>query len=249
MNVIITGASSGIGRSCALKFAAAGYDVVITGRNESKLSSLRDEILALGRRCMILLFDVRDREKASELLCNLPEEWKDVDVLVNNAGLALGLEPMDEGSFDDWDTMIDTNVKALLTVTRLLLPGMKARNKGHIINIGSVAGDAAYAGGGVYCASKAAVKTISDGLRIDLAATDIRVTCVKPGLVETDFSRVRFHGDEKRADAVYTGIDPLTPDDIADATLYAAQAPKHVQIAEILILANHQGSGSVIVRN
>lgn len=248
MNVIVTGASSGIGRSCALGFARAGYDVIITGRNEEKLVSLREEIVALERRCMILLFDVRDRQKATELLESLPEEWREIDILVNNAGLALGLEPMVEGCFDDWDTMIDTNIKALLTITRLLLPGMVARNKGHIINIGSVAGEAAYANGGVYCATKAAVKTISDGLRIDLAATDIRVTCIKPGLVETDFSRVRFHGDSQRADAVYKGIDPLTPDDIADAVIYAAKAPKHVQIAEVLILANHQGSGSVISR-
>jgi NADP-dependent 3-hydroxy acid dehydrogenase YdfG len=167
---------------------------------------------------------------------------------VNNAGLALGLEPEYEGSFDDWDGMIDTNIKGLLTMTRLVVPGMVARNSGHIINVGSVAGDAAYAGGNVYCATKAAVKALSDGLRIDVANTAIRVTNLKPGLVETNFSNVRFHGDNERAANVYKGIQPLTGDDIADVAVYASNAPAHVQIAEVLILATHQASGSVIVR-
>jgi NADP-dependent 3-hydroxy acid dehydrogenase YdfG len=169
-------------------------------------------------------------------------------VLVNNAGLALGLEPEYEGSFDDWDGMIDTNIKGLLTMTRLIVPGMVARNSGHIINVGSVAGDAAYAGGNVYCATKAAVKALSDGLRIDVANTAIRVTNLKPGLVETNFSNVRFHGDSECAANVYKGIQPLTGDDIADVAVYASNAPAHVQIAEVLILATHQASGSVIVR-
>ena len=180
---------------------------------------------------------------------SLPEEWKEIDVLVNNAGLALGLEPEFEGNVVDWETMIDTNIKGLLYMTRLVVPGMVSRNRGHVVNIGSVAGDAAYAGGNVYCATKAAVKLITDGLRIDLADTAVRSTTIKPGLVETDFSRVRFHGDEQRADNVYKGIQPLTGEDIADVVLYAVQAPRHVQIAEVLVLATHQASGSVIKRN
>ena len=171
-----------------------------------------------------------------------------VDILVNNAGLALGLEKEYEGDAEDWNTMIDTNIKGLLTMTRLIVPDMVARNEGHVINIGSVAGDAAYAGGNVYCATKAAVKTITDGLRIDVAETAVRVTNVKPGLVETNFSNVRFHGDDARADKVYKGITPLTGDDIADVVFYAASAPKHVQIAEVLVLATHQASGSVVWR-
>jgi NADP-dependent 3-hydroxy acid dehydrogenase YdfG len=167
---------------------------------------------------------------------------------VNNAGLALGLEPEYEGHFEDWETMIDTNIKGLLTMTRLVVPGMVERNSGHVINVGSVAGDAAYAGGNVYCATKAAVKAISDGLRIDVANTSIRVTNLKPGLVETNFSNIRFHGDVDRAANVYKGIQPLTGDDIADVAVYAANAPAHVQIAEVLILATHQASGSVISR-
>ena len=202
----------------------------------------------MGAEALPLTFDVRDRAQATEALASLPQEWSRIDVLVNNAGLALGLEPEYEGDFEDWDTMIDTNIKGLLTMTRLVVPAMVERNEGQVINIGSVAGDAAYAGGNVYCATKAAVKTITDGLRIDLAHTAVRVTNIKPGLVETNFSRTRFHGDNDRADNVYKGITPLSGYDIADVAVYAAQAPAHVQIAEVLVLATHQGSGSVIVR-
>ena len=168
--------------------------------------------------------------------------------LVDETGLALGLEKEYEGDMDDWSTMIDTNIKGLLTMTRLIVPGMVKRNEGHVINVGSVAGDAAYAGGNVYCATKAAVKAITDGLRIDVAESAVRVTNLKPGLVETNFSNIRFHGDNKRAENVYKGIKPLTGEDIADVAFYAASAPKHVQIAEVLILATHQASGSVIHR-
>jgi NADP-dependent 3-hydroxy acid dehydrogenase YdfG len=196
-----------------------------------------------------LTFDIRNRQAATEAINSLPEDWSTIDVLVNNAGLALGLEPEYEGNLDDWETMIDTNVKGLLCMTRLIVPGMIERNRGHIINIGSVAGDAAYAGGNVYCATKAAVKALSDGLRIDVAHTAVRVTNLKPGLVETNFSNIRFHGDTERAASLYKGIEPLTGDDIADVAVYAANAPAHVQIAEVLILATHQASGSVIVRS
>lgn len=243
---LITGATSGIGEACAKRFLKAGYRVIATGRNAEKLNSLKKEF---GDDVLPLVFDVRDHDAAEESVASLPEEWQKIDVLVNNAGLALGLEPEYEGDFADWSTMIDTNIKGLLTMTRAIVPGMVERNSGHIINIGSVAGDAAYAGGNVYCATKAAVKAITDGLRIDVAHTALRVTLLKPGLVETHFSNVRFHGDDDRADNVYKGIEPLTGDDIADAALYAAKAPAHVQIAEMLILATHQANGSIIVRN
>ncbi len=246
--VLITGATSGIGLACARKFAENGDKLILTGRNEHRLNEIRKELTEKGSDVLTLAFDVRDREKAAKYIQELPAEWQEIDVLVNNAGLALGLEPEYEGSMDDWETMIDTNIKGLLTMTRLVVPGMVARNRGHIINVGSVAGDAAYAGGNVYCATKAAVKALSDGLRIDVANTAIRVTNLKPGLVETNFSNIRFHGDNDRAATVYKGIKPLTGDDIADVAVFAANAPEHVQIAEVLILATHQASGSVIVR-
>ena len=246
--VLITGATSGIGLSCARKFSENGDKLILTGRNEQKLKEIHDELTAKGTQVLTLTFDVRDREKATQCINGLPEAWREIDVLMNNAGLALGLEPEYDGSYDDWDTMVDTNIKGLLTMTRLVVPGMVERNRGHIINVGSVAGDAAYANGNVYCATKAAVKTITDGLRLDVASTAIRVTNLKPGLVETNFSNTRFHGDTERAANVYKGIKPLTGDDIADVAVYAANAPAHVQIAEVLILATHQGSGSVIVR-
>jgi len=246
--VLITGATSGIGYACAKKFADNGDRLILTGRNGQRLSEVKQELAAQGTEVLTLVFDVRNRAEAMRCMEDLPQEWKTIDVLVNNAGLALGLEPEYEGSFEDWETMIDTNVKGLLTMTRLVVPGMVERNSGHVINIGSVAGDAAYAGGNVYCATKAAVKALTDGLRIDVADTAIRVTNLKPGLVETNFSNTRFHGDNDLAANVYKGITPLTGNDIADVAVYAANAPSHVQIAEVLILATHQASGSVIVR-
>ena len=247
--VLITGATSGIGLACARKFAENGDKLILTGRNEQRLDEIQKELTDKGTQVLTLVFDVRDRETARKQIETLPAEWQAIDVLVNNAGLALGLEPEYKGSQDDWDTMIDTNIKGLLAMTRLVVPAMVERNSGHIINIGSVAGDAAYAGGNVYCATKAAVKALSDGLRIDVADTAIRVTNLKPGLVETNFSNIRFHGDTDRAANVYKGIKPLTGDDIADVAVFAANAPAHVQIAEVLILATHQASGSVIVRS
>ena len=247
--VLITGATSGIGEACARKFAQGGYDVIITGRRAQLLANLKKELEAEGVRVLALAFDVRNRNAATAAINSLPLEWQQIDVLINNAGLALGLEPEYEGSFEDWDTMIDTNIKGLLTMTRLVVPRMVKRDSGHVINIGSVAGDAAYAGGNVYCGTKAAVKTITDGLRIDLAHTSVRVTNVKPGLVETHFSNVRFHGDDARAEKVYEGVKPLTGADIAEVVFYAASAPAHVQIAEVLVLATHQANGSVLHRD
>ena len=247
--VLITGATSGIGEACARKFAQGGYDVIITGRRAQLLANLKKELEAEGVRVLALAFDVRNRNAATAAINSLPLEWQQIDVLINNTGLALGLEPEYERSFEDWETMIDTNIKGLLTMTRLVVPRMVKRDSGHVINIGSVAGDAAYAGGNVYCGTKAAVKTITDGLRIDLAHTSVRVTNVKPGLVETHFSNVRFHGNDTRAEKVYEGVKPLTGADIAEVVFYAASAPAHVQIAEVLVLATHQANGSVLHRN
>jgi len=246
---LITGATSGIGEACARKFANGGYDLVITGRNVDRLKAVEQQARQLGADVLALEFDVRDRKAAAAAFESLKGKWAVIDVLINNAGLALGLDKEYEGNLDDWETMVDTNVKGLLTMTRLIVPGMVERNKGHVINIGSVAGDAAYAGGSVYCATKAAVKAITDGLRIDVAHTAVRVTNVKPGLVETNFSVIRFHGDKQRADNVYKGIKPLTGDDIADVAFYAASAPEHVQVAEVLVLATHQANGTVVDRN
>lgn len=245
---LITGATSGIGEACARKFAEGGYNLILTARRAEKLAEIKTQLEAKGTKVRTLVFDVRDAEAAKQAIGSLETEWQTIDVLINNAGLALGLEKEYEGDPEDWNTMIDTNIKGLLTMTRLIVPAMIERNEGHVINIGSVAGDAAYAGGNVYCATKAAVKTITDGLRIDVAESAVRVTNVKPGLVETNFSNVRFHGDNARAENVYKGIVPLTGADIADVAFYAASAPKHVQIAEVLVLATHQGSGSVIHR-
>ena len=246
--VLITGATSGIGEACARKFAENGDKLILTGRNQQRLTDIRQQLERQGTRVLALVFDVRNRDEVKRCIDDLPADWQQIDVLVNNAGLALGLEPEYEGDPNDWETMIDTNIKGLLTMTRLVVPGMVARNSGHVINVGSVAGDAAYAGGNVYCATKSAVKALSDGLRIDVAHTAVRVTNLKPGLVETNFSNIRFHGDSDRAANVYKGIKPLTGDDIANVAVYAANAPAHVQIAEVLILATHQASGSVIKR-
>ena len=247
--VLITGATSGIGEACARRFAREGYNLILTGRNEERLQRIIEELQPLDVDILPLIFDVRDVQAMTAALDSLDEKWQQIDILVNNAGLALGLDKEYEGNLEEWTTVIDTNIKGLLAMTRLVVPGMVARHHGHVINIGSVAGDQAYAGGSVYCATKAAVKALSDGLRIDLVDTPVRVTNVKPGLVETGFSVVRFRGDKARADKVYEGIQPLTGDDIADVVYYAASAPEHVQIAEVLVLATHQANGSVISKD
>ncbi len=248
--VLITGATSGIGEGCARRFAIGGYNLILMGRNVEKLEQLKRELSEkYGSEVLALAFDIRNREAAKKAVDYIPANMRNIDVLVNNAGLALGLDREYEGNMEEWDQMVDTNIKGLLTMTRLVVPGMVERNHGHVINIGSVAGDAAYAGGNVYCATKAAVKALSDGLRIDVAHTNVRVTNIKPGLVQTHFSNVRFRGDDARADKVYEGVKPLTGDDIADVVFYAASASEHVQIAEVLVLATHQANGSVISRN
>lgn len=246
--IFITGATSGIGEGCARKFASMGSNLILNGRNVEKLESLKNELTAQGVEVLTLPFDVRNRQAMTEAIHSLKDKWQNIDVLINNAGLVLGMDKEYEGSLDEWDIVIDTNIKALLAMTRLIVPEMVKRNNGHIINIGSIAGDAAYGGGSVYCATKAAVKALSDGLRIDLIDTPLRVTNIKPGMVETNFSVIRFRGDKTKADAVYNGIQPLTGDDIADVVYYAASAPAHVQIAEVLVMPTYQATGTICHR-
>ena len=245
--VLITGASSGIGEGCARKFASQGARLILNSRSTDKLTALAEELKEkYDAECYVMPFDVCNREAAAAALNALPQEWRSIDVLINNAGLAIGVDKEHEGSLDEWDVMIDTNIKALLSMTRLVVPGMVERGKGHIINIGSIAGDAAYPGGSVYCATKAAVKALSDGLRIDLVDTPLRVTNIKPGLVETNFSVVRFRGDKEKADNVYRGIKPLNGDDIAEVAYFAASAPEHMQVAEILVMPTYQATGTIV---
>ena len=244
--IFITGASSGIGQGCARKFASQGSDLILNGRNEAKLNDLKQELEAtFGIRVYLLPFDVCDRKAALQSLESLPAEWQKIDVLINNAGLVIGVDKEHEGNLDEWDIMIDTNIRALLGMTRLVVPGMVDRGCGHIINIGSIAGDAAYPGGSVYCATKAAVKALSDGLRIDLVDTPLRVTNIKPGMVETNFSVVRYRGDKQAADKFYKGIRPLSGDDVAETVYFAASAPAHVQLAEILLMPNNQATATI----
>lgn len=247
--VLITGASSGIGEGCARKFAMNGYRLILNGRNQEKLKAVKQELEEKYRAEVLLLpFDVRDREVAEAALDTLPGDWKEIDVLINNAGLVIGVDKEYEGNPDEWDVMIDTNVKALLSMTRLVVPGMVERDAGHVINLGSIAGDYAYPGGSVYCACKAAVKALSDGLRIDLVDTPVRVTNIKPGLVETNFSVVRFRGNKEAASAVYRGIHPLSGDDVAEVVYFAAALPQHIQIAEVLVMPTNQATGTIVSR-
>ena len=246
---LITGATSGIGMSCAYKFADFGMNLILTGRRKNILDDIKKDLEEKYKiEVMVLSLDARDAAKVKKSIDDLPEDWKNISVLVNNAGLALGLEKLYLNSTEDIDTVIDTNVKGLLYMTNAVVPLMLKRDiPATIINIGSVAGDSAYAGGGVYCASKAAVKILSDGLRIDVD-TKIKVTDIKPGLVETNFSLVRFKGDKERAAGVYKGIKPLTPDDIADSILYVANLPENVHIAEMTIVCQNQADGRCIYK-
>ena len=244
--VFITGASSGIGEGCARKFASQGWNVILNARNVAKLEELKQELeKEYGVRVYVLPFDVRDRKEAAVSVNTLPQEWKEIDVLVNNAGLVIGVDKEFEGNLDEWDIVIDTNIKGLLAMTRLVVPGMVERQRGHIINIGSIAGEAAYPGGSVYCATKAAVKALTDGLRIDLVDTPLRVTNIKPGMVETNFTVVRYRGDKQAADKFYQGIRPLNGDDIAETVYFAASAPEHIQIAEVLLMPTNQATGTI----
>ena len=223
--------------------------MILNGRNAGRLADAKAAIDAEGGETYVLPFDVCDREAVRQALASLPEDWRDIDVLVNNAGLAIGVDKEYEGNMQEWDVVIDTNVKSLLYMTRLVVPGMVERGRGHVINIGSIAGDAAYGGGSVYCATKAAVKALSDGLRIDLVDTPVRVTLVKPGLVETNFSVVRYRGDHKAADNVYRGVRALSGEDIAEVAYFAASMPPYMQVAEVLVMPTRQATGTVVSRD
>ena len=244
--VLITGASSGIGAACAAAFATAGARLVLCARRLDRVQELAER---LAVEAHVLALDVRDRAAVEAALTDLPPPFDAVDVLVNNAGLAAGFEPLQVGDPDDWDRMLDTNVAGLLFVTRAVVPGMVARGRGHVINIGSVAGHEVYPNGAVYCASKAAVKALTEGLRMDLLGTGVRVSSVDPGLVETEFSVVRFHGDRDRAEAVYEGLTPLSADDVADTVLWVAQRPPHVQVADVVLLASAQAGATRVHRH
>ena len=240
--VAITGATSGFGKACAEKFAANKYDIIITGRRNERLQEIRKQLEKdFGIRCLELCFDVQERNAVKEIFAGLPDEWKVIDLLINNAGLALGRDYFDEADLDDWDQMIDTNLKGLLYVSRAVLPYFPDKG-GHIINIGSTAGKEVYEKGNVYCATKHAVDAISKAMRIDLLRHGIKVTAIHPGAAETEFSMVRFKGDTGKADAVYSGYKALTAADIADAAWYCATLPPHVCINDLVITCTAQAN-------
>lgn len=242
---LITGATSGIGRALAQRLAKESYNLILTGRRQDRLDKLTQELEALGVEVKSLCFDIRSYEETVRAFDTLSDEWKNVDVLVNNAGLALGLAPIHEGNIADWEQMIDTNVKGLLYATRIVSPWMVKRKKGHIINIGSIAGKEVYANGNVYCATKHAVGALSKAMRIDLLPYNIRVSLVCPGAAETEFSEVRFKGDTERAEKVYDGFQPLVADDVADGIVYAINQPPHVDVQEILIMCTAQATATM----
>jgi len=243
--VFITGASSGIGEACARAFAGAGARLLLCARRLDRLQRLA---AALNVPCHCFALDVRDQAAVQAAIAGLPEEWQAVDILINNAGLSRGLTRLHEYDLQDVDEMVDTNVKGLVYVTRAVVPGMVARQRGHVINIGSIAGHAVYPNGAVYCATKAAVKSITEGLKMDLNGTPVRVTSVDPGLVETEFSVVRFHGDVARAKKVYEGLRPLTGDDVADVVLFCATRPPHVNINDVVMMPVAQASATLVHR-
>lgn len=241
--VLITGATSGIGEATARAFAEEGYNIIITGRRAPRLKELKKQLESEFKTDILpLAFDIRDAKQCKSAIDSLPADFARIDILVNNAGLAAGLEHIDQGDLQDWDAMIDTNVKGLLYITRLVAQGMIAQGRGHIVNIGSIAGTQCYENGAVYSASKHAVHALSQGMRIDFLSHGIKVTEIRPGMVDTEFSVVRFHGDRDRADNVYKGVTPLTGDDIADAILWVVSLPAHVNIDEITLTPLQQAN-------
>lgn len=247
--VLITGASSGIGEATARRLAKEGYRLIITARRQERLEDLTQELRSnYGSEVLALTFDVRILEQVQQYLGNLPEEWQAIDILINNAGLAAGLSPIHESNIDEWERMIDTNIKGLLYVTRTITPGMKERQRGHIINISSIAGREVYPNGNVYCGTKHAVQALGQGMRLDLLPWGIKVTQICPGAVETEFSIVRFDGDKERADRVYDGFTPLTAEDIADTISYVLSVPEHVNISEMLVMPTAQASAHLTHR-
>jgi len=247
--VLITGASSGIGAACARAFAAAGAKLILAARRLDRLENLAADLTAkCAAQVHLAQMDVGDRTQVESTFNALPDSWRTVDILINNAGLSRGLDKLHEGSIQDWEEMIDTNMKGLLYVTRSLVPGMVERGQGHVINIGSIAGHQTYPNGTVYCATKAAVRALSEGLKMDLLGTPVRVSAVDPGMVETEFSEVRFRGDTERSSKVYQGLTPLTPEDVADTILFCATRPAHVNISEVLLVPTEQASATLIYR-
>lgn len=247
--VLITGASSGIGAACAQVFAQGGAKLILAARRVERLKQMAAKLTKeFESQIYLLQLDVRDRAQVESAFTKLPDSWTAIDILINNAGLSRGLNKLHEGDFQDWEEMIDTNIKGLLYATRYIVPGMVSRGRGHVINIGSIAGHQTYPGGNVYCASKAAVKAISEGLKQDLLGTPIRVSSVDPGLVETEFSQVRFHGDGERAKNVYQGMTPLTPDDVADVVYFCATRSPHVNISQVILLPTDQATATLVHR-
>ncbi|WP_379089341.1 SDR family NAD(P)-dependent oxidoreductase [Pedobacter sp. UC225_65] len=247
---LITGASSGIGEACAHLFAQQGYNLILIGRRENLLEKIAHHLAdKYAVEVKKIQADVRDKENINYVLETLPAQWKNVDVLINNAGLSQGLDPIDKGNTDDWDTMIDTNIKGLLYVSKVVSGWMVAQKKGHIINIGSIAGKEVYANGNVYCATKHAVEALNQGMRIDLLPYGIKVTGIHPGMVETEFSIVRFKGDEGRAKKVYDGFEPLVAQDIAEAIWFAVSRPAHVNINDMLIMPTAQATATTVKRD
>ncbi|HOB84213.1 MAG TPA: SDR family NAD(P)-dependent oxidoreductase, partial [Bacteroidales bacterium] len=246
--IMITGATAGFGRATARKFAKNGYDVIITGRRKERLDELEKELGEYKVEVLTLNFDVRKRYEVADIISGLPDKWKHIDILVNNAGLAVGLSHVDDADVDDWDRMVDTNVKGLLYVTRAVAPLMVARKRGHIFNISSIAGTDIYENGNVYCATKSAVNSLSKAMRIDLLKHNIKVTNIAPGMAETEFSLVRFKGDKEQAKQVYTGVDALTGDDIAEVIYYCATLPAHVCINDLSITPTQQAAVGVLNR-
>jgi NADP-dependent 3-hydroxy acid dehydrogenase YdfG len=247
--VLITGATAGIGEACARLFAGQKFNLILLARRSEKLQALADSLHhEFDVQTKILIADVRNKSELAKLE-ELPDDWKSVDVLINNAGLSQGLDPIDKGDIDDWDTMIDTNVKGLLYVTRMITPWMVSRKSGHIINIGSIAGKETYANGNVYCATKHAVDSLNKAMRIDLLPYGIRVTGIHPGAVETEFSEVRFKGDVERAKKVYEGFEPLHAQDIAEAIWFAVSRPQHVNINDMLIMPTAQANTTYLQKN
>ncbi|MHB1938142.1 MAG: SDR family oxidoreductase [Acidobacteriaceae bacterium] len=245
----ITGASSGIGAACAESFARAGARLLLAARRNDRLREMVADLRAAGAEAVhTVALDVRDRKQVQAVVDGLPAEWQAIDVLINNAGLSRGLEKVHEGKIDDWEEMIDTNVKGLLYVTRAVVPGMVKRGAGHVVNIGSTAGHMTYPNGAVYCATKAAENRITEGLREDLLGTPIRVTTIDPGMVETEFSKVRFHGDEGRAAKVYQGLTPLQAEDVSEAILWAVTRPAHVNIAQVVLTSVDQANSLLFNR-
>jgi len=247
--ILITGASSGIGTACARIFAGAGAKLILAARRLERLQQLADTLSKdFSTEFHLLELDVRDRSAVESAISTLPPAWAEIDILINNAGLSRGLNKLHEGSFQDWEDMIDTNVKGLLYLSRYVVPGMVSRDRGHVVNLGSIAGHQTYPGGNVYCATKAAVRAISEGLKQDLLGTRVRVTSVDPGMVETEFSEVRFHGDTERANKVYEGVTPLTADDVADVIFFCVTRSPHVNINEVVLMPVDQASATLVHR-